>query len=87
MDNSDVKCKVFVSCGQHSAEERQIARSVCELLRAHGFNVYLAIDAQTILEINTGIIHELLIGQNGGARLLKTLASGSTSLVIPDTAN
>ncbi len=58
-DNDDVKSKVFVSCGQHSAEERQIARDVCEMLRRRGFDVYLAIEAQTILEINAGIIREL----------------------------
>jgi len=36
-DNNDVKSKVLVSCGQHSAEERQIARDVCEMLRGRGF--------------------------------------------------
>jgi hypothetical protein len=54
-----VKGKVFVSCGQQSREERQIAREIFDLLVARGFNVYLAINVQTILEINTGIIGEL----------------------------
>jgi hypothetical protein len=57
--NSHVKGKVFVSCGQHGRAERRVARGISELLIARGFNVYLAIDVQTILEINTGIIEEL----------------------------
>lgn len=55
----DVKSKVFVSCGQHSPEERGIARDICSLLEARGFTVYLAVDVQTILEINERIIREL----------------------------
>jgi hypothetical protein len=31
----------------------------CKLLEGRGFNVYVAIDVQTILEINAGIIREL----------------------------
>ncbi len=54
-----MKGKVFVSCGQHSQKERQVAREISDLLVARGFSVYLAIDVQTILEINTGIIGEL----------------------------
>jgi hypothetical protein len=57
--NGDMKCKVFVSCGQHTEEERQVAREICALLGARGFRVYLAIDVQTILEINERIIREL----------------------------
>src|SRR5262249_26529145 len=52
-------CKVFVSCGQHSSEERQVARDICNILIDRKFESYLAIDIQTILEINDGIIREL----------------------------
>jgi hypothetical protein len=59
VDNGHMKSRVFVSCGQRDEGERRAARDVSELLRARGFDVYLAIDVQTILEINTGIIREL----------------------------
>jgi hypothetical protein len=54
-----VKSKVFVSCGQHSQAERDVARSICALLEQRGFAVYLAVDVQTLLEINERIIGEL----------------------------
>lgn len=51
--------KVFVSCGQHTSEERQIAQGICTILRRRGFQPYLAIAVQTILDINNGIIGAL----------------------------
>jgi hypothetical protein len=53
-----MKSKVFLSCGQRP-DEKDVARKVGELLEKRGFDVYIAIDVQTILEINTGIIREL----------------------------
>ena len=53
-----MKSRVFVSCGQDT-EERAVARKVEDLLEKRGFDVYIAVDAQTIHEINTGIIREL----------------------------
>lgn len=53
-----MKSKVFVSCGQRPSE-LEVARQVGKLLERRGFNVYIAVDVQTILEINTGIIREL----------------------------
>lgn len=53
-----MKSRVFVSCGQRPAETK-VARALGKLLERRGFEVYLAINAQTILEINTGIIGEL----------------------------
>ena len=50
--------KVFVSCGQRPPE-RDVARALGKLLEERGFVVYLAVNAQTILEINTGIIGQL----------------------------
>src|SRR5262249_18029588 len=52
-------CKVFVSCGQRPGEEQKVAREICNMLIRRGFEPYLAINAQTILEINAGIIGEL----------------------------
>ena len=53
-----MKSKVFVSCGQRP-DEKEAARKIGELLEKRGFEVYIAIDVQTIIEINTGIIREL----------------------------
>lgn len=53
-----MKSKVFLSCGQRPSE-KEVAAKVARLLEERGFDVYVAIDVQTILEINTGIISEL----------------------------
>ena len=52
-------CRVFVSCGQRNDEEKQVAKDICKFLESIGFQTYLAIDVQTILDINGGIIGEL----------------------------
>lgn len=54
-----MKSKVFLSCGQRNEEERRVASDVGALLKGRGFDVYIAINVQTILEINGGIIAEL----------------------------
>jgi len=59
MHNRCMKSRVFVSCGQQDKNERRLARAICELLEKRGFTTYLAIDVQTILEINERIIWEL----------------------------
>jgi hypothetical protein len=51
--------RVFISCGQATDEERRIAQEICALVRRIGFDAYLAIEAQTLLDINSGIIGEL----------------------------
>jgi hypothetical protein len=53
-----MRTRVFVSCGQRQ-EEKNITLAIGDLLRRRGFEAYVAIDAQTILEINRGIIGEL----------------------------
>jgi hypothetical protein len=55
---SHMKSRVFVSCGQRPREQ-DVARALCIVLDRRGFEAYLAINAQTILEINSGIIGEL----------------------------
>jgi hypothetical protein len=51
--------RIFISCGQATDHERRVAREICELVRGKGFDAYLAIEAQTLLDINSGIIDEL----------------------------
>jgi hypothetical protein len=55
---SDMRSRIFVSCGQRPAE-KAAAKEISEMLETRGFYVYVAIDAQTILDINGGIIREL----------------------------
>jgi hypothetical protein len=54
-----MKSKVFVSCGQADAAEKRTAHKICALLKKRGFQPYLAIQVQTIKDINGGIIREL----------------------------
>jgi hypothetical protein len=53
-----VKGKIFISCGQREKELR-IAQKIGAMLRARGFDCYIAKDVQSIPEINWGIIREL----------------------------
>jgi hypothetical protein len=53
-----MRSRVFLSCGQRPGE-RDVARDVGKMLEKRGFDAYIAIDVQTILEINTRIIREL----------------------------
>lgn len=53
-----MKSKVFVSCGQRP-DEKEIASKIARILVDRGFAAYVAIDVQTILDINGGIIREL----------------------------
>ncbi|MDY6856787.1 MAG: hypothetical protein SWO11_19170 [Thermodesulfobacteriota bacterium] len=52
--------KIFISCGQADAEERQIAAEVSTLLVKQGFPPpYVAIQTQTIQDVNFSIISNL----------------------------
>jgi hypothetical protein len=51
--------KIFVSCGQASEEERDAAAELKKWLRDQGFHPYVAIQAQSIQDVNTAIISEL----------------------------
>ena len=51
--------KVFISCGQGTTEEKDAANDVSSWLRSQGFYPYVAIEVQSILDINGGIIKEL----------------------------
>jgi hypothetical protein len=51
--------KVFISCGQASNEERATAAQLSHWLASRGFQPYVAIQAQSIQDVNTAIISEL----------------------------
>jgi len=51
--------KVFISCGQSNSSERQVATQLSDWFLSQGYNPYVAIQTQSILEVNAGIIREL----------------------------
>lgn len=51
--------KVFISCGQKSEEEKDIANNIASWFRDQGFDPYIAIEVQSILDLNGGVIGEL----------------------------
>jgi hypothetical protein len=51
--------QIFLSCGQADKRERDAAARVREMFNAQGFNVYVAIQAQSIQDVNAGIIRQL----------------------------
>jgi len=51
--------QIFVSCGQASERERFAAAEVRATLESLGFDVYIAIEAQSIEDVNSGIIRQL----------------------------
>ena len=51
--------KVFISCGQASPEERDVAQSLAGWFTSQGYFPYVAIQVQSILDLNASIIGEL----------------------------
>jgi hypothetical protein len=51
--------KVFISCGQASPAERQVTNSISAWFSSQGFSPYVAIQVQSILDLNAGIIGDL----------------------------
>ena len=51
--------KVFISCGQASEQEREVAKNVYDWFLKNEFDPYVAINAQTIQDVNSGIIGQL----------------------------
>ncbi len=51
--------KIFISCGQGSDEERQVAAQVKTWLNNNGYNPYVAVETQSIQDVNTSIISNL----------------------------
>jgi hypothetical protein len=54
-----MSAKIFLSCGQASDAERNTAQLIRERLEVLGFTVYVAIQAQSIEDVNAGIIRQL----------------------------
>jgi hypothetical protein len=53
-----MSARVFISCGQRDGE-RQIAAAVAEWLVSRGYRPYVALEAQSIQDVNSGILGEL----------------------------
>lgn len=53
--------KVFISCGQATQLERKVASSIRNWLKNRGFDPYVAIEAQSIQDVNSGIIGNLTL--------------------------
>lgn len=51
--------RVFISCGQATNEERATATELEQWFRSKGYDPYVAIQAQTIRDLNAGIIGAL----------------------------
>ncbi|HBN75526.1 MAG TPA: hypothetical protein DD473_06855 [Planctomycetaceae bacterium] len=51
--------RVFVSCGQATNEERQVASKVKEWLESKGYDVFVALETQSLNDINAGTIGHL----------------------------
>jgi len=51
--------KVFISCGQGSPGERKVAQQLGDWFNSKGYHPYVAIEVQSILDLNAGIIGEL----------------------------
>jgi hypothetical protein len=54
-----VPAKVFISCGQGPSGEREVARQLHDWFKSQGYDPYVAIEVQSILDLNAGIIGEL----------------------------
>lgn len=53
------KSKIFISCGQANANEIKVANEISTWLNSVGYKPYIAIETQSILDVNGGIISEL----------------------------
>jgi hypothetical protein len=53
-----MNARVFISCGQRDGE-RGVAADVARWFTERGFRPYVALEAQSILDVNSGIIGEL----------------------------
>ena len=51
--------KIFISCGQGNDEEKQIASQIKTCLVSKGYNPYVAIETQSIQDVNNSILGNL----------------------------
>lgn len=54
-----MKARVFISCGQATDAERDTAKAVADWLSFEGYDPYVAVQVQTVFDLNQGIIGEL----------------------------
>jgi len=57
--DEELKAKVFISCGQHTCQERAIAREIEEALRCKGYDPYVAVQQQSLRGVLQNIFQEL----------------------------
>lgn len=51
--------KIFISCGQANEKEIKVAKQLAEWLKSENFNPYVAINTQSIQDLNFAIISNL----------------------------
>lgn len=51
--------KIFISCGQATADEKKVAADLETWLKGKGFNPYVAIQTQSLQDVNSDIIENL----------------------------
>lgn len=54
-----MKSKVFISCGQATTEEKLVTQNLTDWFSKEGYNPYVAINVQTIMDLNSGIIDSI----------------------------
>lgn len=59
MSGDHLRAKVFISCGQGSDQERQIAREVGAQLDSLGFDYYIAVEEQSLRGLKDNIFSQL----------------------------
>ena len=48
--------RVFISCGQAKEEERKVGSQLRDYFAEHGFRPYVAIEAQSIQDVNSALL-------------------------------
>ncbi len=59
MPGEEPKAKVFISCGQHSDEEKDTAKRIKKALICEGYDPYVAVQDQTVEGVPEAIFHQL----------------------------
>lgn len=50
---------IFVSCGQYTDQEKNLGKTVCDLLRSHGFDPYFAENQMNLSGLHSNILNKL----------------------------
>ena len=54
-----MSARIFISCGQRPGPEKEFCEKIKLILEAKGFEVYIALEIMSILDLNNGIISAL----------------------------